>query len=306
MNQPLLSVKDLVVEFKTELGNVTALNHVSFDVPRDCITAVVGESGSGKSVTSNAIMRLLPDTAQTSGSIVLHPNNMEPIEISGLTEQDTRMRSLRGGLVSMVFQEPMTALSPVHRIGDQVAEAVLCHRPVSREEALAEAAAMLKQVGLGDVEQKMRMYPFEFSGGMRQRVVIAMALVCHPQLLICDEPTTALDVTIQAEILVLIKSLQRKLNNSVLFITHDLGVVAQVADRVIVMYDGQVLETGSVRQVLKAPMHVYTRHLLASMPGRETEEGDAHSDHWSTGAAIGTGTKLSETADGRQVREFSP
>ena len=273
MSEPLLTVKDLVVDFRTELGDVRALDKVSFDVPRDCITAVVGESGSGKTVTGNSIMRLLPESAHVTGEIVLHPRGEEPISISSLAERDPRLRSLRGGLVSMVFQEPMTALSPVHRIGDQVAEAVLCHRRVSRETAWNEAAAMLEQVGLTDIEKRMRMYPFEFSGGMRQRVIIAIALICHPQLLICDEPTTALDVTIQAEILVLIRSLQRKLKNSVLFITHDLGVVAQIADRVVVMYDGQVVETGSVRQVLKNPQHSYTRHLLASMPDAVTDPG---------------------------------
>lgn len=272
MSEPLLTVKDLVVEFRTELGAVRALDEVSFDVPRDCITAVVGESGSGKTVTGNSIMRLLPESAQSSGEIVLRPGDEEPISISSLTERDPRLRDLRGGLVSMVFQEPMTALSPVHRIGDQVAEAVLCHRRVSRETAWDEAAAMLEQVGLTDVERRMRMYPFEFSGGMRQRVIIAMALICHPQLLICDEPTTALDVTIQAEILVLIRSLQRKLRNSVLFITHDLGVVAQIADRVVVMHDGKVVESGSVRQVLKSPRHPYSIHLLASMPGARMRE----------------------------------
>ncbi len=272
MSEPLLTVKDLVVEFRTELGAVRALDEVSFDMPRDCITAVVGESGSGKTVTGNSIMRLLPESAQSSGEIVLRPGDEEPISISSLTERDPRLLDLRGGLVSMVFQEPMTALSPVHRIGDQVAEAVLCHRRVSRETAWDEAAAMLEQVGLTDVERRMRMYPFEFSGGMRQRVIIAMALICHPQLLICDEPTTALDVTIQAEILVLIRSLQRKLRNSVLFITHDLGVVAQIADRVVVMHDGKVVETGDVRQVLKSPRHPYSIHLQASMPGARTRE----------------------------------
>ena len=306
MSDTLLSIKDLVVEFKTELGTVRALNEVSFDLARNCITAIVGESGSGKSVTTNSIMRLLPESAHTSGQITLFPEGAEAIPISSLDKRDPRLRSLRGGLVSMVFQEPMTALSPVHRVGDQVTEAVLCHRQVSPEEALVEAATMLSQVGISDAENKMRMYPFEFSGGMRQRVIIAMALICNPQLLLCDEPTTALDVTIQAEILVQIKKLQQKLRNSVLFITHDLGVVAQIADRVIVMYNGEIMESGSVRQVLKSPGHPYTAHLLSSLPGMQShDDSRSHNNDWATGAPIGSGTALSTSSDGHQVREFS-
>jgi ABC-type dipeptide/oligopeptide/nickel transport system ATPase component len=306
MSTPLLSIKDLIVEFKSELGRIQALKGVTFDIPANSITAVVGESGSGKSVTANSIMRLLPNTAVTSGAATLHPKNSEPIDILELSERDPRLHSLRGGLVSMVFQEPMTALSPVHRVGDQVAEAVLCHRDVSRAAAWAEASAMLAQVGIPDVERKMRRYPFEFSGGMRQRVVIAMALVCHPELLICDEPTTALDVTIQAEILVLIKSLQKKLQNSVLFITHDLGVVAQIADRVVVMYQGQVMEIGTVRQVLKSPAHPYTAHLLASLPGLHANNlSRPPTNDWMQTAPIGSGTALATLADGHQVREHS-
>ena len=320
MSGPLLSIKDLSVAFKTELGLVRALQEVSFTVPYNSITAVVGESGSGKSVTANSIMRLLPRSAESSGDLILHPREREPISILSLNDRDPLLHSLRGGLVSMVFQEPMTALSPVHSVGAQVAEAVLCHRKVSREVAWQEAAAMLRQVGIADVESRIHMYPFEFSGGMRQRVVIAMALICHPELLICDEPTTALDVTVQAEILVLIKSLQKRLGNSVLFITHDLGVVAQTADRVVVMYNGQVMEIGTVRQVLNTPRHPYTRHLLSCLPGAKPEghgtggaasagaDQDDHTsrDDWMQGAAIGTGTTLVEHNDDHQVREFCP
>ncbi len=309
MSDPLLSIRDLAVAFKTELGGVHALNGVSFDLGRNCITAIVGESGSGKSVTVNGIMRLLPETAKTSGSITLYPQGDEPLVVSSLDKRDPRLQDLRGRRIAMVFQEPMTALSPVHRVGDQVAEAVLCHRDVSRKQALAEAADMLAQVGINDPKNRMRMYPFEFSGGMRQRVIIAMALICNPHLLLCDEPTTALDVTTQAEILVLIRSLQQQLRNSVLFITHDIGVVAQIADRVIVMYKGQIVEVGSVREVLKTPQHAYTRHLLASLPGAGLgtgvkDVGHRHSNDWAHSAPIGPNTRLAGPSDGHQVREF--
>ena len=202
----------------------------------------------------------------------------------------------------MVFQEPMTALSPVHTVGNQVAEAILCHRNVSRDAAWKEAADMLERVGIADIERRMRMYPFEFSGGMRQRVVIAMALVCHPQVLICDEPTTALDVTIQAEILTLIRDLQRELGNSVLYITHDLAVVAQLADHVVVMYQGRVLEIGTVRQVLKSPLHPYTQGLLAAIPGL-ARSGERLATIASVvgDEDITTPYRLIKLSDGRQV-----
>ena len=268
----LLEIRDLAVEFGTDIGTTYALREVSFDVPRGKITAIVGESGSGKSVTANCIMRLIQSPGRfTGGQIHFSPNDVTAYDIAALPDKDPRLLDLRGGSVSMVFQEPMTALSPVYTVGNQVAEAILCHRKVSKEEALEEAADMLRRVGIDDVGRRIHQYPFEFSGGMRQRVVIAMALVCHPQLLICDEPTTALDVTIQAEILTLIRDLQKDLNNSVLFITHDLGVVAQMADQVVVMYQGRVLEVGSVRQVLKTPVHPYTRGLLAAIPGLATK-----------------------------------
>ena len=264
----VLSIRDLAVEFKTDTGLTRALVDVGFDVPRGEVTAIVGESGSGKSVTANCIMRLIqPPGRIVGGTIDFVPQAAPPFEIVSLAKRDPRLLELHGGLISMVFQEPMTALSPVYTVGNQVAEAILCHRDVGRREAWRESAEMLERVGLDDIERRMRMYPFEFSGGMRQRVVIAMALVCHPEVLICDEPTTALDVTIQAEILTLIKDLQRELGNSVIFITHDLGVVAQIADQVVVMYQGRVLEIGTVRQVLKDPVHPYTRGLLAAIPG---------------------------------------
>ena len=297
MTERLLSISDLNVTFSSELGRVDALRGISFDIPKNSITAVVGESGSGKSVTANSVMRLLPGTATLSGTITLQKDTNQQIHIHELSEGDPHLRELRGGLVSMVFQEPMTALSPVHSIGDQVTEAVLCHRESDYRQAWAAARAMLSQVGFNDVDRQMAMYPFQFSGGMRQRVVIAMALVCNPMLLICDEPTTALDVTIQAEILVLIKKLQQELKNSVLFITHDLGVVAQIADRVVVMYQGQIMETGTVREVLKTPQHPYTAHLLASLPGAQPSKLSQQWPRYDDAES-----QLEELSEGRQVR----
>ena len=268
MSDNVLEIRNLAVEFKTDTGISKALRDVSFDVPRGKVTAVVGESGSGKSVTANCIMRIIqPPGKIVSGDMMFSPTRTDPYDIVSLDNKDPRLVDLRGDLISMVFQEPMTALSPVYTVGNQVAEAILCHRDVTEEEAWEEAADMLTRVGIDDVPRRIHQYPFEFSGGMRQRVVIAMALVCNPEVLICDEPTTALDVTIQAEILTLIRDLQQELSNSVLFITHDLGVVAQLADQVVVMYQGRVLEIGTVRQVLKEPLHPYTRGLLAAIPG---------------------------------------
>ncbi len=301
---PVLQIRDLAVEFKTEIGVTRALNRISFDVARGQVTAIVGESGSGKSVTANCIMRLIQSPGRiTGGAIRFTPSARgESFDVVALPDKDPRLFDLRGGHISMVFQEPMTALSPVHRIGDQVAEAILCHRPVSKAEARAEAAEMLARVGLDDVRRRMTMYPFEFSGGMRQRVVIAMALVCHPEVLICDEPTTALDVTIQAEILTLIRDLQNELKNSVIFITHDLGVVAQIADHVVVMYQGRVLEIGTVRQVLKTPVHPYTRGLLQAIPGIAAPGERLATIASVVGDAdITTPHPLLRLADGRQV-----
>ena len=303
MSANVLEIRDLAVEFKTDTGLTHALHNVGFDVPRGEVTAIVGESGSGKSVTANCVMRLIqPPGRIVNGSIRFMPNEGEAFDIVALRNKDPRLHELRGGHISMVFQEPMTALSPVHDIGGQVAEAILCHRDVTKDEAWAEAAQMLEHVGIGEIERRMKMYPFEFSGGMRQRVVIATALVCRPEVLICDEPTTALDVTIQAEILTLIRRLQSELKNSVIFITHDLGVVAQIADHVVVMYQGRVLEIGTVRQVLKAPLHPYTKGLLKAIPG-VVPPGERLATIASVvgDADITTPFPLIETSDGRQV-----
>ncbi|MDG2072787.1 MAG: ABC transporter ATP-binding protein [Pseudomonadales bacterium] len=299
----VLAIRDLAVEFKTDIGMTYAVRDVSFSVPRGKVTAVVGESGSGKSVTANCIMRLIqPPGKIVSGSIDFSPTRTDGYDIVSLSNKDPRLFDLRGDLMSMVFQEPMTALSPVYTVGNQVAEAILCHRDVSEAEAWQEAVDMLTRVGIDDVSRRIHQYPFEFSGGMRQRVVIAMALVCNPELLICDEPTTALDVTIQAEILTLIRDLQQELKNSVLFITHDLGVVAQLADQVVVMYQGRVLEIGTVRQVLKDPLHPYTRGLLAAIPGLAQKGERLETISSVVGDAdLETPYPLTQMADGRQV-----
>ena len=266
-NRNLVSIHDLHVAFDSELGTTEALKGIDLDIKHGRTTAIVGESGSGKSITALAMMRLIQRPGRvTSGQILFTPAGKETIDVLQIPDNSDELFDLRGGKMAMIFQEPMTALSPVHTIGDQVTEAILTHRQVTKAEAFARACEMLKRVGINDAEQRMNQYPFEFSGGMRQRVVIAMALVCDPELLICDEPTTALDVTIQAEILALIRELMSALDTSVLFITHDLAVVAQLADDVVVMHRGRVLEVGTVRQILKRPIHPYTQALLAAIP----------------------------------------
>lgn len=261
----LVAIRDLSIRFHSEVGTTEAVKNLTFNLRRGEITALVGESGSGKSVTAASLLGLLPNNAEVTGE-VLFTHNDTTVDITQLTERDPRLRSLRGDQISMVFQEPMTALSPVHTIGDQISEAILCHQTVTHEAAWGQAEAMLSAVGISAAGEAMYKYPFHFSGGMRQRAVIAMALVCHPDLLICDEPTTALDVTVQAEILLLIRKLHQELGNAVLFITHDLAVVAQTADRVLVMYQGALVEEGEVRQVLKSPKHPYTQQLLRAVP----------------------------------------
>ena len=266
---PLLEVKNLRVSFFTPEGVVGAVQNVSFAIERGKTLALVGESGSGKSVTAYSLLRLVQAPGRIiHGRIVLRSRREGEIDISHLYEKSGLLFKIRGGLMSMIFQEPMTALSPVHTIGSQVDEAILVHQDVSRAAARRLTLEMLHKVGIGNAEQRYDQYPHELSGGLRPRVIIAMALVCRPELLIADEPTTALDVTIQAQILGLIKTLQREIGCSVLLITHDFGVVAQMADDVAVMQRGEIVERGPVRAVLKSPQHAYTRALLDALPSR--------------------------------------
>ena len=255
MPTPLLDVEHLDIRF----GSAAAVRDLSFSIATGESVGLVGESGSGKSVTSLAIMRLLPPQAFVGGHI-----RFAEEELLAATQE--RMRRLRGQAITMIFQEPMTALNPLMRVGDQVAEAILAHEVVSGKEAWTRAVAALDEVAIPNPTSRARDYPHQLSGGQRQRVMIAMAIVNRPQLLIADEPTTALDVTVQAQILELLARLREKFALSMLFISHDLGVVSQVADRIAVMYRGQVLETGSARQVFTAPAHEYTRGLLNAIP----------------------------------------
>ena len=267
-SENVLEIRDLKTYFYGEEGELPAVDGVSIAVKRGKVLAVVGESGCGKSVTSFSVLRLIQEPGKIAGGqILLHSRDGQTIDITALAKKSDQLYKVRGGLISMIFQEPMTALSPVHSIGNQICEAILLHQDVSKLQAEAQAIEMLSRVGIPGPQERMRQYPHELSGGMRQRVIIAMALVCKPELLIADEPTTALDVTIQAQVLGVIKQLQAELGTSVLFVTHDLAVVAQMADDVAVMYLGRIVEQGTVRQVLKDPLHPYTRALLKSLPG---------------------------------------
>jgi oligopeptide/dipeptide ABC transporter ATP-binding protein len=266
--QPLLEVKDLQTHFFTDDGVVRAVDGVSFELDAGETLAIVGESGSGKSVTSLSILRLVADPP---GRIVGGAIRFQGQDL--LKKTPAEMRAIRGKEISMIFQEPMTSLNPVYTCGEQILEAIVLHENVDRKEAKERAIEMLRKVGIPSPEQRVNEYPHQMSGGMRQRVMIAMALACRPKILIADEPTTALDVTIQAQILELLKSLQREMGMAVLLITHDLGVVAETADRVAVMYAGQVVEYCDVHSTFKRPIHPYTAGLQASLPklGVETE-----------------------------------
>ena len=262
----LLSVKNLSTEFPVKKGIVRAVEDVSFDVDAGEILAIVGESGSGKSVTSLSVMGLLAEP----GRVAAGSMEFEGRDLATLSEKD--YRELRGNDMAMIFQEPMTSLNPVYRVGKQIVEAIRTHEKVSKKEARERAIDMLRKVGIPSPEKRIDDYPHQMSGGMRQRVMIAMALACNPKLLIADEPTTALDVTIQAQILDLLRRLRDDTGMAVLLITHDLGVVSETADRVVVMYCGQVVEEAEVRALFDHPMHPYTLGLLKSIPRLEDDD----------------------------------
>jgi peptide/nickel transport system ATP-binding protein/oligopeptide transport system ATP-binding protein len=259
-DQPLLQIEDLRTYFSTQDGLVKAVDGVSYDIGDGKTVGVVGESGCGKSITALSVMRLIETPGEiVSGSIRLHDRDLLKVD-------DQEMRDIRGNSISMIFQEPMTSLNPVFTCGDQIAEVVARHASVSRREAWARAVEMLGLVGIPDPARRAKQYPHELSGGMRQRVMIAMALSTNPELLIADEPTTALDVTIQAQILELMKTLRERNRMAIMLITHDLGVVAEMADDVVVMYAGQVVEKSDAMTVFERPHHPYTKGLLASIP----------------------------------------
>ena len=261
----LLEVKDLRTYFELDEGTLKAVDGVSFTIRKNRTLGIVGESGCGKSVTAQSILRIVPPPGRTEGQILFHQNG-QITDLVALPVEAEEMRDIRGREIAMIFQEPMTAFSPVHTIGNQIMEAVLVHEAVSKPEVRARAIELLDRVGISTPARRIDDYPHHLSGGMRQRAMIAMALMMKPSLLVADEPTTALDVTIQAQILRLIKDLQAEMGMSVMFITHNLGVITNMADDVAVMYLGKIVEYGSVRQVFHSPQHPYTRALLRSIP----------------------------------------
>ena len=269
MSETILSVKNLQVSFQTFDGKVQAVRGIDFDLKKGETLAIVGESGSGKSVTTRSIMQLLSTNALIeNGEIIFEQENI-------LEKSESEMQQIRGKKIAMIFQDPMTSLDPTMKVGMQVAESMIKHLKLSKKEALQQAVLLLEQVGIPNAKKRVNDYPHQFSGGQRQRIVIAIALACNPDILIADEPTTALDVTIQAQILELLKEIQQKQGTSIIFITHDLGVVANVADRVAVMYAGKIVEYGLVDEIFYNPRHPYTWGLLCSMPSLE-EEGSLY------------------------------
>ena len=266
----LLEVKDLHVSFKTYAGEVQAVRGINFEIGKGECVGIVGESGCGKSVTSQSIMQLLkrPPAMYKQGQIIFEGEDL-------LQKKEKEMRAIRGNSISMIFQDPMTTLNPTQKIGTQIMEVLMEHKNMSKKEAYEEAEKMLKLVAMSEPHKRMEQYPHEFSGGMRQRAMIAIALACSPKLIIADEPTTALDVTVQAQILELLQDVQKKVGMSIMLITHDLGVVAKMCDRVVVMYAGQIVEQGTVEEIFKNPTHPYTRGLLQAVPRMDMNRSES-------------------------------
>lgn len=277
----ILKVRDLNISFKTDNGKVNAIRGVNLDLYKGETIAIVGESGSGKSVTTKAIMGILANNGQIDSGTIEYSWNDEytgepkTVDIVGLSEKEMQ-KEIRGRKIAMVFQDPMTSLNPTMTIGKQIMEPMIYHYNKTKEEAYAKSVELLELVGITDAEKRMKNYPHQLSGGMRQRIVIAIALSCDPYVLICDEPTTALDVTIQAKILELIQDIQKKKNLSVIYITHDLGVVAKVADYINVMYAGKIVETGTIDEIFYDPRHPYTWGLLSAMPDLDTNDPELY------------------------------
>jgi peptide/nickel transport system ATP-binding protein len=274
--EPLLRVRDLRVSFRMDEGTVRAVDGVSFDVFPSQVVGIVGESGCGKSVTMRAVLQLIDPPGRITSGEILYRQGATPIDLARLPPRGRLMRALRGAEIALIPQEPMAAFSPVHTVGAQIIEAILLHerrdgRPIGREQARAMTVELFRDVGISMAEQRIDAYSWQLSGGLRQRAMIAMALSCKPRLLIADEPTTAIDVTTQAQILALLRELQRKYQTAIIFITHDLGVIAQMAHYVVVMYLGRVMEEGPVDEIFHSPMHPYTKALLRSIPSLQTE-----------------------------------
>ncbi len=272
MDYPLLGIAGLSTIFNTDDGAIRAVDDVSFSINRGQTLGIVGESGCGKSVTGLSILQLQSPGHIEKGQIHYYKSNKDlPIDITQLAPKSEEMRSIRGNDIAMIFQEPMTSLNPVYTIGNQISEAVILHQQVSKKEARSRSIEMLERVGIPAPHKRVDDYPHQFSGGMRQRAMIAMALSCNPSLLIADEPTTALDVTIQAQVLDLMRELQEELGMAIMMITHDLGVIAEITNEIVIMYAGRVVEKGNLDQIFYHPLHPYTRGLLASIPVLGTE-----------------------------------
>ncbi|MBN7759432.1 ABC transporter ATP-binding protein [Nitratireductor aquimarinus] len=271
---PLLDVRNLQIQFNTGGGTINAVRGIDFSLENGRTLGVVGESGCGKSVTAMALMRLIREPGRVSGGEMLLETDGEIVDLATLEPMGPEIRSIRGNRMAMIFQEPMTSLNPLHMIGHQIMEPIMLHLGLTRRQARERAIEMLIAVGIPAAETRLEDYPHQLSGGMRQRVMIAMALSCNPSLLIADEPTTALDVTIQAQVLKLMNELRTRLGTSIVFITHDLGVVAQMADEVIVMYLGRIVEKASVKELFRNAQHPYTQGLMNSIPSMVLEKGE--------------------------------